>query len=90
MATEMARYAFYGMIIGAVFFGFVISWMYVTSPRYTDEQKAEMNNAYAVNCSKCLEKENISCTPKELIYSQWGAICNAKYVSKNCTSCKQV
>jgi ABC-type transport system involved in cytochrome c biogenesis permease subunit len=90
MATEMARYAFYGMIIGAVVFSILFGYYYFGAIRMTDQEKADLNNAYAQNCTKCLERENISCTVDTLQYSSFGAICDLKYVSRNCTSCKKI
>lgn len=91
MASESARWAVYGAALGLIFFGVLIGWSLLSAQKYTDEQKIEINIGLAVNCSKCLEQENITCTPKELYYSQWGAICKDKYVPKNCTrTCKQI
>jgi len=91
MATEMARYAFYGMIIGAVLFSVLFGWYYFSAARMTEQEKADLNYAYAQNCSKCLVKENVSCSPMNLQYSSYGAICGSKYVPKNCTPvCKHI
>lgn len=90
MATEMARWALVGMILAVIVFSIAIGWLYFSAPRYSQEEKEQINNAYAANCSKCLEKENVSCKPDKLKYSPWGAICDDKYVPRNCTQCKQI
>jgi hypothetical protein len=91
MATESARWAVYGALIGVIFFGILIGWTFLSAPQYTAEQKVEINHNFAINCTKCLEKENVPCTAEQLEYSHWGAICGVNYTPKNCTPlCKKI
>jgi hypothetical protein len=90
MANEMAKWSFIGMIIGVIVFSILLGYVFFSAPSYTPEEKEQINNAYAANCSKCLVQENISCTPDELEYTHWGPICKRDYISKNCTQCRRV
>jgi uncharacterized membrane protein YukC len=90
MASELARWAFVGMIIGTILFSILFGYYYFTATRMTDDEKSEINNAYAVNCTKCLVKENVSCTVETLEYTSWGTICNTDYIPRNCTQCKRI
>lgn len=91
MATESARWAIYGALLGVVFFGGLIGWTFLSAPHYTAEQKVELNHDLSINCTKCLGKENVSCTAEDLEHSLWGAICGSKYIPRNCTPmCRQV
>jgi hypothetical protein len=85
MATEMAQYTLWGMAIGVVVFGILFGYVYFTTPTYTDAQKLELNEMYAYNCTKCLVKENTTCTAATIEYTQWGTVCDLKYI-RNCTA----
>jgi hypothetical protein len=87
----MARWAAIGMVTGGILFSILFGYYYFTATRMTDSEKAEKNSAYAENCTKCLEKEHINCTVENLSFSQWGAICENKYISRNCSgTCRRI
>lgn len=90
MATELGKWAIIGMIIGLIFFSILFGYYYMTATRLTEGEKAEINNAYAVNCTKCLQEYNVSCTTDTLEYTSWGTICNFSYIPRNCTMCKRI
>jgi len=87
---EMGKWAVRGAIIGVIIFGGMIGYYLLNTPHYTDTQKLELNAGFAPNCTACLVKENTTCTADTLQYSQWGIICEQKYI-KNCTAkCRRV
>jgi uncharacterized protein YpmB len=91
MDREMRKGMLIGAIIGVIFFGIIVSgaayFMFFST---TPEQKAEINEMNAVNCTKCMADHNINCTAETVQYSPWGAVCENKYVNKNCTTCRRV
>jgi hypothetical protein len=90
MANETGKWTLIGVILGLVFIVIMYVAGVVGAPHYTDVEKEELNQAFAVNCSKCLVEYNVTCTPDDLIYSHWGPICGEKYINKNCTQCRRI
>jgi uncharacterized membrane protein len=91
MDREMQKWALIGAMLGIIVVVFGLMFMaYTLFFSHTPEQKAEQNAMNAVNCTKCMAERHINCTAETVQYSPWGAVCESKYVDKNCTTCVRV
>ena len=84
MVNEMGKWAFVGAAIGILVFAILFGYIFFNKPVYTEEEKQLINEGITVNCTACLVRENTTCDASNIIDSQWGAICDSKYV-RNCT-----
>jgi len=90
MVSEQGQWAIAGAVIALVLVVAAFSYMLLTQPVYTEEQKIELNKGITANCTICLAKEHTACTATTVQDSHWGAICDQQYV-RNCTaSCRRI
>jgi len=90
MTSNMGRWALYGVLIGIIVVIAGLSYLHFSIPVYSDEQKLEINHGLAVNCTKCLQGQNVSCTAETITHSPWGVVCKDTYVDKCKGMCKVV
>jgi hypothetical protein len=90
MTSQMGKWALAGVLIGILCVSAGLIYLHFNIPVYSDEQKLEINHGLAVNCTRCLQEQNMTCTAETITHSPWGVVCKDKYVDECKVMCRVV